>query len=86
MDPNAPQVLVNGMRVRIKLDERRLAELLKDVDAANVAGLLSHLGDVAALSFAPFMNGGSSGRQCHRLPLVRINLVMQNINFPCWWT
>ena len=63
------QVLVNGMRVRIKLDQDRLAELLGGMDSASIPGLLSHLGDVACLSFAPFHNGEPSPRQCCR---------------PCW--
>lgn len=55
------QVVVNGMRVRIKLDEERLADLLKGMDTSNVPGLLKHLGDVASLSFVPHQNGAHAG-------------------------
>lgn len=51
------QVIVNGMRVRIKLDEERLMELIQGMDASAVPGLMRHLGDVASLSFAPYQNG-----------------------------
>lgn len=47
------------MRVRIKLDEARLTELIQGMDASAVPGLLRHLGDVASLSFAPYQNGDS---------------------------
>ena len=61
------QVIVNGMRVRIKLDEARLTELIQGMDASAVPGLLRHLGDVASLSFAPYQNGDSPLLILHRL-------------------
>ena len=54
-------MVVNGMRVRIKLDEERIAELLRGMDASTIPGLLKHLGDVASLSFVPFHNGEPTG-------------------------
>ena len=45
------------MRVRLKLDEERIAELLKGVDSSAIPGLMRHLGDVASLSFTPYQNG-----------------------------
>lgn len=51
------QVIVNGMRVRIKLDEERVAELIKDTEPSAIPGLLQHLGNVASLSFTPYQNG-----------------------------
>ncbi len=54
------QVIINGMRVRIKLDEERIAELLQGVDASAIPGLMRHLGDVASLSFTPYQNGDLS--------------------------
>lgn len=52
------QVLVNGLRVRVRLDEGRLTELLcGERDAATTAGLLSCLGDLATISFHPHLSG-----------------------------
>lgn len=52
------QVLVNGLRVRVRLDEGRLTELLRgERDAATTAGLLSCLGDLATISFHPHLSG-----------------------------
>jgi hypothetical protein len=59
------QVIVNRMRLRFRLNERRMAELLRGIDrdslgdnfAATTAGLLACLGDVAALSFTPVYAG-----------------------------
>lgn len=50
------QVIVNGMRVRIKLDEERIAELIKGTEPSAIPGLLRHLGNVASLSFTPYQN------------------------------
>ena len=77
------QVLVNGMRVRIKLDQERLAELLGGMDSASIPGLLSHLGDVACLSFAPFHNGEPSHRQsCRLCPQAMVACMVQKIPGP----
>lgn len=52
------QVLVNGLRVRVRLDEARLTELLRNAtDAATSAGLLACLGDLATVSFDPHLSG-----------------------------
>ncbi len=52
------QVLVNGLRVRVRLDEARLTELLRSAtDAATTVGLLACLGDLATVSFDPHLSG-----------------------------
>jgi hypothetical protein len=52
------QVLVNELRVRVRLDEGRLRELLQsERDAATTAGLLACLGDLATISFQPHLSG-----------------------------
>lgn len=59
------QVMVAGMRVRVRLDQARLAEMLRGLDAARlggahadtVAGLLACLGDLATVSFQPHLSG-----------------------------
>lgn len=51
------QVIVNGMRVRMKLDEERIAELIQGTEPSAIPGLLRHLGNVASLSFTPYQNG-----------------------------
>ena len=59
------QVIVSGMRVRIRVDEQRLTDMLKGLDpgtmggsyASTTAALLGMLGDLAALSFAPYFPG-----------------------------
>lgn len=50
------QVIVNGMRVRIKLDEERIAELIRGTEPSAIPGLMRHLGNVASLSFTPYQN------------------------------
>ena len=51
-------MLVNGLRVRVRLDEGRLTELLRGHgDAATNAGLLACLGDLATISFDPHLSG-----------------------------
>ena len=47
------------MRIRVKLDEGRITELLKGLDghATTTAGLLNCIGDLATISFAPQMAG-----------------------------
>ncbi|CAL8467730.1 g7268 [Coccomyxa elongata] len=51
------KVLVNGLRVRVRLDEARLTELLRNAtDAATSAGLLACLGDLATVSFDPHLS------------------------------
>ena len=51
-------MLVNGLRVRVRLDEGRLTELLRGHgDAATTAGLLACLGDLATISFDPHLSG-----------------------------
>ena len=60
------QVIVSGMRVRIRVDEQRLTDMLTGLDpgtmggsyASTTAALLGMLGDLAALSFAPYFPGG----------------------------
>ena len=53
------QVTVNGLRIRVRLDEGRITELLKGLDghATTTAGLLNCIGDLATISFAPHMAG-----------------------------
>ena len=53
------QITVNGLRIRVRLDEGRITELLKGLDghATTTAGLLSCIGDLATISFAPHMAG-----------------------------
>lgn len=59
------QVIVDGMRVRVRLDQQRIASLLQGVSPeamgsqfADVAsGVLSMLGDMASLSFAGYQPG-----------------------------
>ena len=54
-----------GLRARVRLDQGRLAEMLRGLDAANlgaahadtVAGLLACLGDLATVSFQPHLSG-----------------------------
>lgn len=55
------QVTVSGMRIRVRLDEGRITELLKGLDghATTTAGLLNCIGDLATISFAPHMAGVS---------------------------
>ena len=60
LDHESLQVIVNGMRVRIKLDEERIAELIKGTEPSAIPGLLRHLGNVASLSFTPYQNGERS--------------------------
>ena len=67
------QVIVDGMRVRVRLDQQRIASLLQGITPqamgtqfADVAsGVLSMLGDMAALSFARYHPGVSP--TCHFL-------------------
>jgi len=56
------QITVNGMRIRVRLDEGRITELLKGLDghATTTAGLLNCIGDLATISFTPHMAGQSS--------------------------
>ena len=49
-------MIVNGMRVRIKLDEERIAELIKGTEPSAIPGLMRHLGNVASLSFTPYQS------------------------------
>ncbi len=59
------QVIVDGMRVRVRLDQQRIASLLQGISPqamgsqfADVAsGVLSMLGDMASLSFAGYHPG-----------------------------
>ena len=59
------QVIVDGMRVRVRLDQQRIASLLAGISPdsmgdqfADVAsGVLSMLGDMASLSFARYHTG-----------------------------
>ncbi len=52
------QVLVSGLRVRVRLDEERLTQLLRGHgDAATTAGLLACLGDLATVSFDSHLSG-----------------------------
>lgn len=59
------QVIVNGMRVRVRLDQQRLASMLQDLSPAALgsrfadvtSGMLGMLGDMASLSFAPYTPG-----------------------------
>ncbi len=53
------QVTVSGLRIRVRLDEGRITELLKGLDghANTTAGLLNCIGDLATISFAPQMAG-----------------------------
>ena len=57
----AAQMIVNRMRVRVLLNERRLGELLRGMDPAALGaswvsvttGLLACIGDIASLNFMP---------------------------------
>ena len=53
------QITINGLRIRVRLDEGRITELLKGLDghATTTAGLLNCIGDLATISFAPHMAG-----------------------------
>ena len=53
------QITINGLRVRVRLDEGRITELLRGLDghATTTAGLLNCIGDLATISFAPHMAG-----------------------------
>ena len=59
------QVIVDGMRVRVRLDQQRIASLLQGISPeamgsqfADVSsGVLSMLGDMASLSFAGYRPG-----------------------------
>lgn len=58
-------MIVNRMRVRVKLNEARVAEMLRGMDPAALgdsfasvtAGLLHCIGDIAALTFVPTFAG-----------------------------
>lgn len=58
-------MIVNRMRVRVRLNETRLAEMLRGMDPTTLGdsfvsvttGLLSCIGDVAALNFVPVFAG-----------------------------
>lgn len=70
------QVIVDGMRVRVRLDQQRISSLLAGISPesmggqfADVAsGVLSMLGDMASLSFAGYHTGkrqyASNKRTC----------------------
>jgi hypothetical protein len=59
------QVLVNRMRVRFRLNEQRVAEMLRGIDPDTLgsnfvtvtAGLLGCIGDIASLKFMPIFEG-----------------------------
>ena len=59
------QVLVNRMRVRFRLNEQRVAEMLRGIDPESLganfvtvtAGLLGCIGDIASLKFMPVFEG-----------------------------
>ena len=61
----AAQLVVGGLRARVRLDQARLTDMLRGLDAATlgathaatVAGLLACLGDLAAISFLPHVSG-----------------------------
>lgn len=58
-------MIVNRMRLRVKLNEARVAEMLRGMDPAALgdsfasvtAGLLHCIGDIAALTFVPTFAG-----------------------------
>lgn len=63
------QTIVNKMRVRSRLNERRVGELLRGMDPVSLgnswvsvtAGLLGCIGDIASLNFMPvFDSTGAS--------------------------
>lgn len=64
LDP-VVQMIVNRMRVRVRLNEGRVAEMLRGMDPVSLgdsfvsvtAGLLHCIGDVAALTFVPVFAG-----------------------------
>lgn len=57
------QVLVSGLRVRVRLDEERLTQLLRGHgDAATTVGLLACLGDLATVSFDNHLSGAHHRR------------------------
>lgn len=69
-------MIVNRMRVRVLLNERRLGELLRGMDPAALGsswvsvttGLLACIGDIASLNFMPVFDsaGVCSCRNDHR--------------------
>ena len=60
--------MVNGMRVRVRLDETRLRELLAGLGSSSAGGgmaaVLACLGDLVTLSFAPGPRGAPGLLQC----------------------
>lgn len=70
------QLLVNRMRLRFRLNEQRVAEMLRGINPESLganflsvtAGLLGCIGDIASLNFMPVFAGAlrpnpSSGAQ-----------------------
>ena len=59
------QLLVNRMRLRFRLNEQRVAELLRGINPTTLgdnfvsvtAGLLGCIGDIASLNFMPVFAG-----------------------------
>ena len=64
------RIIVNRLRVRVRLDEQRIGEILEGVDRSSMgdafvgtAGrLLGHLGDVMTLGFTPAAPTGAATR------------------------
>jgi hypothetical protein len=73
-------MIVNRMRVRVKLNEARVAEMLRGMDPAALgdsfasvtAGLLHCIGDIAALTFVPTFAGADLAYATHDAPHVGI--------------
>lgn len=88
------QVIVDGMRVRVRLDQQRISSLLAGISPetmggqfADVAsGVLSMLGDMASLSFARYHTGVANEScvvpmSCACCPF-RLHAVMFVVCFP----
>lgn len=85
-DDAVAQMIVNRMRVRALLNERRLGELLRGMDPASLGdswvsvttGLLACIGDIASLNFMPVFD--STG--LHRAASSRLALCSQRHTYP----
>jgi hypothetical protein len=73
LKPSHEQAIVNRMRVRTRLNERRLGELLRGLDPSSLgdswvsvtAGLLGCIGDIASLNFMPVFDSTGDANKAH---------------------
>jgi hypothetical protein len=91
------RVIVNRLRVRARLDERRVGEILSGLDAAAMGGdgaaarataarIVAHLGDVLTMAFSPAAPaaGGAPGQyllQLESTDVSRLRADLQSLGF-----